>query len=99
MVMSNRGTIANDAGYALGRCRPGRATGRLIITPDQPTQTPLPLDPIGAEDAGLVSLVGRLERDRGTLALQSLQGDLVLIDQRDDDGAVIGRVAALDDDD
>src|SRR5436190_17353746 len=65
----------------------------------QPHQPPLDVDLVGAEDAGLVVGVGGFQRDRGALLAQALEGGLLLLDHGDDDVAVLGRVAALADDD
>ena len=66
--------------------------------PHQPDKTALYLDTIRPEYAGLVSLVGGLKRDRGAASAQPLQGDFFVVNERDDDTPVFGRVAALDDD-
>src|SRR5438105_3211989 len=66
----------------------GRDYGRLNAPansepPHQPHQAALNFDAIGSENAGFVRLVGRLECDRGAAAAQSLQGDLLIIDESD----------------
>src|SRR5260221_1138428 len=76
----------------------GRASPRPSVAADEADQAALHLDPVGTEDARLVSLVSRLQGDRGAASTQPLQGRLDIVDQGDDDGAVIGGVAALDDD-
>src|SRR5438132_12993201 len=65
----------------------------------QPHEPPLDVDLVGAEDAGLVVGVGGLQGDGGALLAQALEGRLLLLDQGDDDVAVLRRVAALADDD
>ena len=64
-------------------------TGGLVL-PQQPDQAALHLDPVGAEDAGLVARVGGFQRDRVAAAAQPLQRHLALVHQRHDDGAVLG---------
>src|SRR5687768_12375259 len=66
------------------------------VPPHQADQLALQLYPVGAEDAGLVGLVGRFESDGIALAPQALQGDFAVIDQRHHDRAVLGTFAALD---
>src|SRR3954471_24615980 len=68
----------------------------LVVSPQKPDQPALHLDAVGAEDAGLVRLVGGLERDRRATPAQPFQGYFFVIDQRDDDGAVISSLAAFD---
>ena len=66
------------------------------IFPHQADELALNLDPVGAEDARLVGLVGGFERDRIAALAHPLQRHLVIVDQRHHDGAVIGGVGALD---
>src|SRR6266851_7166950 len=65
--------------------------------PHQPHETALNLDAVGSEDPGLIGLVGRLEGDRVTAAAQPFEGDLLIVDQSDDDAAGFRGVAALND--
>ena len=69
------------------------ASGRSVA-PQQRDQPSLHLDPVGREDAGLVARIGGLERDRVAAAAQALQRHLVVVDQGDDDLAVLGGLAA-----
>ena len=66
------------------------------VFPHQADQLALDLHPVGAEDAGLVGLVGGFEGDRIALAAQALQRHFVVVDQRHHDRAVLGILAALD---
>src|SRR5258708_37033270 len=86
---------ANDRGSRLTR-RARRRAARSSVAADEADETALHLDPIGPEDARLISLVRRLQGDRGTTAAQSLQGCLDVIGQGHDDGTVHRRVAACD---
>ena len=63
----------------------------------QSDEAPLNLHAIGSEDAGLIGLIGGFQGDRGAAAAQPFQGDLLIVDQRDDDATVFRRVAALND--
>src|SRR5712671_6397276 len=65
--------------------------------PHQPYETALNLDAVGSEDPGLIGLVGRLEGDRVTTAAQPLEGDLLIVDQSDDDAAGVRGDTALND--
>src|SRR5712671_8136368 len=65
--------------------------------PHQPYETALNLDAVGSEDPGLIGLVGRLEGDRVTTAAQPLEGDLLIVDQSNDDAAGFRGVTALND--
>src|ERR1700730_5228356 len=71
------------------------AAARNSETAHQSDEAALNLDAVGSEDAGLIGLVGGVERDRGAAAAQPLQGDLLIVDQGDDDAAAFGGVAAL----
>src|SRR5262245_32948153 len=76
--------------------------GRIIFrlkAADQAHQPTLNVDLVGPKDPRLVIGVGGLERDRGSLFAQTLEGCLLLLDQGHDNVAVVGGVAALDDDD
>src|SRR5438270_13855587 len=74
------------------------ALAESLIPPQQAHEPALDLDPVGPEDAGFISLVGRFEGDRGAAAAQPLQRHFDVVDQRHHDRAVIGGIAALDDD-
>ena len=63
----------------------GVATPSSVIAADEADQLALDLDLIGAEDAGLVVAVGRLQRDRGPLLAQAFEGGFLALDQRHDD--------------
>src|SRR5438552_5293666 len=90
-------SLRRGAPYFIGAGR-NRIGVFLVVSPQKPDQPALHLDPVGTENARLVRLVGGLERDRGAAPAQPLQGYLFVVDQRDDEGAVIGGIAALDDD-
>src|SRR5579862_2673571 len=84
---------ADPAGAANAlQARPARS-----VAPQQADEAALHLDPVRPEDARLVGLVGGFEGDRGAAPAQPLQRHLDIVDQRHDDGAVIGGVATLDD--
>src|SRR5262249_21954363 len=76
-------------------CRPLRRS-KLA---NQSDQFALNIGLVRTEGSRLVVWIGRLERDRGTLLAQALEGGLLLFYQRHDDVAVLGGVAALADDD
>src|ERR1700726_3185817 len=85
------------AASGLGSRRAGPRAPRSV-PPEQAHQPALHLDPVGPEDAGLVGLVGGLESDRGAAPAQALQRDLLVVDERHHDAAVLGGLAALHDD-
>src|SRR5262249_19751904 len=66
------------------------------IAAKQAHKTTLHPDPVGPEDAGLVGLVGGFKRDGVALAAQALQGRLFIVHESDDDGAILGGIAAAD---
>src|SRR5271170_3854105 len=68
------------------------------VAADEADHLPLHPDPVRAENPGLVGRIGGLERNRGAALAQSLEGRLLLIDQRDDDIAGLGRILLADDD-
>src|SRR5215472_12570516 len=67
-------------------------------TPHQRHQTALYLDAVRPENAGLIGLVSRLERNRGAAAPQPFQRDFLIVDQRYHHCPVLRGFAALDDD-
>ena len=69
----------------------------LVVPADEPHQLALHGHLVGAEDAGLVVGVGGLQRDRGALAAQALQGRFLAVDQGHDDLAGVGGVGLADD--
>src|SRR3546814_10029059 len=93
----SRGSRASDGAVAREACTGWRVETELLITPQQAHQAALDGDPLGREDARLVGLVGGFQRHRAALAAQALQGGLLVVDERHHDGAVLRRVAALDD--
>lgn len=56
-----------------------------MIAPDEADEPALDLDPVRTEYACFVSRIGGLQRNRGALATESLQGRFLVVDQRDDD--------------
>ncbi len=68
------------------------------IAADETNEAALDVHLVGAENAGLELGVRSLERDGRALLAKALQGRLLLLDQGDDDVAVLGGVAAADDD-
>src|SRR5476651_55096 len=74
-------------------CNPSfhrRTSDALVVSPIEPGQAALDLDPVGSEDPRLVGGVGRLERDRRALLAQALQRRLGIVDQRHDNLARLG---------
>src|SRR5438067_7010895 len=88
--------------FKLMRRRPPGDTpavrARRSVTAQEPDEAALHINPVGTEDSGFVGFVGRFESDRGAAPAQPLQGDLNIVDERHDDRAVFGGVAALDND-
>jgi hypothetical protein len=76
-------------GHRLAPAFPETGVGPSVAA-DEADQLALDLDPVGAEDAGLIGRVGGLQRNRIALAAQTLQRRLLAIDQRHDDLARIG---------
>src|SRR5689334_5805163 len=81
-----------------GLARPAPLAEKTLVAPHQADELALDLDAVRPENACLVSLVGRLQRNRIPAPAQSFQGYLVTVDEGHHDGAVLGRIAALDQD-
>ena len=71
----------------------------MSVFADQSNQPPLDVDLIGSEDARLVFRIGGFECHRRPFLAQPFQRRFFLVDQGDDDVAVVGCVLAADDDD
>src|SRR5690606_42160110 len=69
------------------------------IPPDKPHEPALNVDLIRAKDAGLVVRIGSLKRNGRTLLAKTLECRFLLLNQRNDDIAIFGGLAALDYDD
>src|SRR5277367_1190753 len=67
------------------------------VAAQQADEAALDLDPVRAKDPGFIGLVRRFESDRRAAPAQPLQRDLLLVDEGNDNRAVFGAVAALDD--
>ncbi len=70
----------------------------LLVSPHQADQPALNIDLIGSEDSRLEFGVGCFESNRRALLAQPLERRFFLFNQGDDDVAVLGVVAAADDD-
>lgn len=68
-----------------------------MIAPDEADEPALDLDPVRTEYACFVSRIGGLQRNRGALATESLQGRFLVVDQRDDDIPGAGGASVPDD--
>ena len=77
---------------------PAAWAARVSSAANEPDEAALDIHLVGPENARLVLGVGRLERDRRALLAQTLERRLLLLHERDDDVAVLGRLAAPDDD-
>src|ERR671913_1195005 len=72
---------------------PSRITRRRrSVAANQTDELALNLDPVGTENAGLVGLVGGLQRNGGAAAAEALQGCFLIVDESHDDVARVGVV-------
>src|SRR6185436_11771693 len=68
----------------------------ISIFADQPDEASLHIDPVGAEDARLVSGIGGFERDRVAFLADALQCRFLIVDEGYHDIAIGGTVALAD---
>src|SRR3954467_12498065 len=78
---------------ALSKVRSG-----LVVAAEDADHHTLHADAIGLDDAGFHGAVGGLEADLAAFLEPALEGGLAAVEEGDDLLAVLGRLAALDDD-
>src|SRR4051812_41743915 len=81
--------------FARGVPRADRST---VVGAEDADDYALDADAVGLDDAGLHRVVGGLEADLAAFLEVALEGGLAGVEEGDDLFAVLGRVAALDDD-
>ena len=69
---------------------------RLVVGAHQAHEPALDFNPVGLKDLRLIRIIFRLEDDFVSGAAESFQCRFLAIDERDDDDAVFGAVAAFD---
>src|SRR5262245_56148718 len=93
------GAKQQHAGVGQTTTRPAMRRADRSKLANQSHQFTLDVDLVRAEDSRLIVGVGRLERDGSTLLAQALEGGFLLFHEGHDNVAVLGRLAALADDD